>query len=57
MCFTPSFILAIKSHSGPKQVGVLAASLTLHHPKVTLSINDVPQRPTQKRQQQNPEQR
>lgn len=57
MCFTPSFILAIKSHSGPKQVGVLAASLTLHHPKVTLSINDVPQRPTRKRQQQNPEQR
>lgn len=44
MCFTPNFMIAIKSHSSPKPVGVLAASPTLRHHKVNLSTNCVPQK-------------
>lgn len=44
MCFTPNFMIAIKSLSSPKPVGVLAASPTLRHHKVNLSTNCVPQK-------------
>lgn len=43
MCFTSSFMIAIKSHSSPEQVGVLPASPTLRRHKVILSTNGVPQ--------------
>lgn len=42
MCFVPRSMFAIKFHSGPKHVEVLAASLPLRHQKVTISIISMP---------------
>lgn len=54
MCFIPRSMFAIKFHSGPKHVEVLAASLPLRHQKVTISITGMarPQRPTTRKKKQ-----
>lgn len=45
-------MFAIKFHSGTKQVEVLAASLSLRHQKVTVSITGMPRRPTTRKNKQ-----
>lgn len=51
MCFTPRCMSAIKFHSSPKQVEVLASSLYFCHQKVTICISDMVQRSTARKKQ------